>query len=99
MAWGLDKTLLVWYNVDSGVEPPRILATTRENTMDKELLMAKELYDDRIASLTQSLYEEAGYSGNIYVNASLNMLRYFLYKAQDILEKEGTESKSLATPK
>jgi len=41
---------------------------------------------DTIADLAQKLYSDDGYSGNIYKKASVEMLRYYEYKAQEIIE-------------
>jgi hypothetical protein len=43
---------------------------------------------DTVESLAQKLYEDDGWSGNIYRRASVNLLRVYEYKAMEILEKE-----------
>ena len=43
---------------------------------------------DKLAKLAQKLYEEDGHSGNIYKKAPVRVLRFYEYKAHEIIEKE-----------
>ena len=44
--------------------------------------------EDRVPELAQKLYSDKGYPGNIYKNASVEMLRYFENQAIEIKERE-----------
>jgi len=47
--------------------------------------------EEKIIELAQKLYEEDGHSGNIYKKAPVRVLRYYEYKAEEIVEKDEEE--------
>jgi len=43
--------------------------------------------EEKINELAQKLYNDDGHSGNIYKKASVQTLRFYEFKAQEIIEE------------